>query len=498
MKKILFPEQIYEADKQTLLHEGISELELMERAASKCYAFIKNKIKKEDKIHIFCGPGNNGGDGLVIARLLDADGYSVNVHMVASSTNYSKAFEANLSRLEKTNVNVSHFKDCVKIEEKDVIIDCIFGIGLSREPEGVFLEAIQCINQSKALSISIDFPSGLFADKSVKNKNAVVKADYTLTFQVPKLAFLLPFSYPFTGKIKIIDIGLDKDYLKNVEIKYAILEKKDIRKKLRHREKYSHKGTFGHALMVGGSFGKTGAVLLSAKGALRSGTGLVSCWVPQCAYTILQTSFPEAMVEVDDNESFLTNMKWNILPTAIGIGPGMGTQKPTQKAFGQFLKDAKEPLVIDADALNILSKNKEFLKELPKDSILTPHPKEFERLVGKSEDDFDQLEKLISFSKKHQVIVVLKGANTAICSQGTVVFNSTGNPGMATGGSGDVLTGIITGFLAQGYCPLDAALIGVYIHGLSGDLALKQESEESLIASDMIKNLGKAFQKLKK
>ena len=494
--KILSAKQLYEADQITINKGDITSLELMERAATNCFQWIHNRLQGGAiPIHVFCGTGNNGGDGLVIARHLKQHGYNVHTYIINCGNKRSEAFLANYDKLKEIGVwaeMITCSSEFPKVSENDMVVDAIFGLGLSRSPENILKETIQFINRSNAYVLSIDFPSGLFSDKSVLDKESVIKAYHVLTFQTPKLAFLLPENQKYAPSFDVIDIGLDLEYLYTIETNFNISTKIDILKVYKQREKFSHKGDFGHSLIIGGSFGKIGAVTLASKAALKIGSGLVTAYVPKCAYQILQTAIPEVMVEVDAaNELEYFNSK--IAPTAIGLGIGMGTHSKTIKGFTKFLKENKLPLVVDADAINIISKSKSLLKLLPDNSILTPHPKEFERLVGKWKDDYDKLNKLLKLSIKYKLIIVLKGAYTAIANQGKIYFNTTGNPALATAGSGDVLTGILTGLIAQKYSSFNAAVLGVYLHGKTAELAMKTRVYETFIATDSINFLSDAF-----
>ncbi len=494
--KILSAEQIYKADQATIRNLPILSVDLMEQAAGVCTDWISLYLNDfQNTIHIFCGIGNNGGDGLVIARKLLQLGYDVNTYIVNFSNNKSSDFITNYDRLTELGykpIDLTENNYTFKISNSDIIIDAIFGIGLTRSPQGFVKEIIQIINSAKAKVIAIDFPSGLAARNigdsniiSKFDKNAIIKASITLTFQNPKLAFLLQENEMFYGDWHLLNIGLDQNYIDGIDTNFHLITINEIKKIYKPRSKFSHKGTFGHSLLIGGSFGKIGAMVLASKAALKIGSGLVSAYVPKCGYQILQTSIPEVMTEVDDEKEIqFFNYKTN--PNVIGIGMGLGTSSKTTDGFIKFLKNNSLPLVIDADALNILSKNKEQLEFLPKKTILTPHPKEFERLVGKWKNDFEKLEKLLAFSNQYNCIVVLKGANTVIADQQKLYFNKTGNPALATGGSGDVLTGIITGLVAQGYKSLDAAIFAVYIHGRTADIALHNNyTMETFTASNI-------------
>lgn len=495
--KILSPAQIYEADQATIKNFPISSTDLMEKAASKCYDWIIEQFPDHSRqVHVCCGMGNNGGDGLVISRLLIKKGYKVHTHLICFTEKRSDDFKINLTRLTEMSASIKEVRQGSEfpiIDQEDLVIDAIFGIGLKRSPNGFANDFIKHLNASNTTIISIDMPSGLFAESKVEDKEAVVKSTITLSFQAPKLAFLLPDHQSYMNYWKILDIALDPDYLETAESDYHWIDHRFINDFIKKRERFSHKGTFGHSLLIGGSFGKVGAMILASKAALKAGSGLVSTYIPKCGYSAMQTSNPEVMVEVDD-EKYLQFFNIKTKPNAIGIGPGLGTHLKTKKGFVEFVRDCKVPLVIDADGLNIISEHEDLLKMIPKDAILTPHPKEFQRLVGSWTDDYDKLAKQINFSSKLQCVVVLKGAYTSIAYQGKVYFNSSGNPGLATAGSGDVLTGIITGLLAQGYTSLQAAILGVFIHGRAADIGIVfTESMESLTAMDCISYLGKVF-----
>ena len=498
--KILSANQVYNADQATMKSLSISSTELMEKASISCFKWIDKVYQNTGiSVHVFCGLGNNGGDGLVISRLLAEKGRDVRTYLVNFSDKRSDDFLINLERLKEQNVSIYEImnkEDFPAVSDNDLIIDAIFGIGLSRTIEGFTSELIQKINASKAAVISIDMPSGLYPDKHITDNMSVIRADQVLTFQVPKLAFLIPENQEYVNAWQVLDIGLDKTYLETVPCDYEFVETDDIKKFFKKRKKFSHKGSYGHSLIIGGSFGKIGAVILASKAALKSGSGLVSTYIPKCGYTAMQSANPEVMVEVDD-EKIVQFFNFKTMPNAIGVGPGLGTHLKTKKGFVEFYSTCKVPMVIDADGLNIIAEFKDLKKLIPRNTILTPHPKEFERLVGKWTDDYHKLEMLKDFSVKNNCVVVLKGAYTAISYQGKIWFNSSGNAALATAGSGDVLTGIITSLLAQGYSSVEASLMGVFIHGRTADIGIESdESTESFIASDAISCLAEAFKEL--
>jgi ADP-dependent NAD(P)H-hydrate dehydratase / NAD(P)H-hydrate epimerase len=494
MLKILTTSQIRELDACTIRHEPIASIGLMERACEAFTGWVTAKIPINKTIGVVCGTGNNGGDGLGIARLLTDHGYDVKVWIIRSSMPESEDFKINLQRIRgKIPVfEIISESDQNLFSDRSILIDAIFGSGLSRPAEGIYAQAIRCMNKTNAQRIAVDIPSGLMADKP--SEGEIVLADHTVSFQFPKLSFLFPQSNVYVGSWHVVDIGLDRNFIADAGTIYSLLEQNDIYTLLKPRSKFDHKGNFGHALLIAGSYGKMGAAILSARSALRSGAGLLTVHVPQCGYQIMQTSVPEAMVSVDENEKIFSATPDIKNFSAIGIGPGIGQDKKTVRAFNALLETAGKPLVIDADALNILSSNRELIHLLPENSVLTPHPKEFERLAGSWKNDFERLNRQIDFSAKTGTIVLLKGAHTSISTPaGKVYFNNTGNPGMATGGSGDVLTGIVTGLLAQGYSGLDSALIGCWVHGAAGDQAAAHMGQVSMTASDITAYLPGAF-----
>lgn len=494
--KIFKAEQVREADAYTIKHEPISSLDLMERASKKISNWIKKKYNKNQKVAILVGPGNNGGDGLVVARHLIESGYFVKVYDMGISQQYSPDFEANQACLLELDITSLQKWDIVSIDlnEFDLIVDAIFGSGLNRAINGQLAEAIHQINLSLTQKLSIDIPSGLFAEDNTNNKGAIFEADYTLSFQFPKLAFLFPEHEKYVGQFRIFDIGIHQEFIKKTESSYYFAEQNDIDFTFLRRKNFSHKGTYGHALMIAGSKGKMGAAVLSVLASLRSGTGLVSALIPEDERFILQTASPESMCNTYTDKTELPELE-NF--SAIGIGPGLGQSELSIKLFRKLLKKVKLPTVFDADALNILASKPELLDLVPKQSIFTPHLKELERLIGPSLSPFDRLYKTLLFAKKQDVFVLIKGANSCIVSpEGDFCFNSTGNPGMATAGSGDVLTGIITGLLAQGLSSFEALQTAVFVHGFAGDLAQKKQHAASMIATDIIRNIGKAYKKL--
>lgn len=497
--KILSAEQIFQADRLTIANEKISSSDLMERAGNELYKYIHSDSFYQNRtFHFFCGRGNNGGDGLVLARKMFSKNFHIKIYLLKIGKP-SEDFSLNLQRIKKKGITVEELNaenDFPEVNKDDIIVDAIFGIGLNRSPEGWIKNLIQYLNSKKAFVLAIDIPTGLFANRPLTDKETVIKADLTLTFQVPKMAFFIPESSSFMSDFRVLDIGLDADFISGAKPLATLVSREKIQAIYEKREKFGHKGTYGHTLIIAGSYGKMGACILSVKAAFRAGAGMVTAFIPACGYQIMQTTVPEAMVIVDADLKEITNIEFDFKPSSIAIGMGTGTSSSIVKAFKTFLKNHSEPLVIDADALNIISKNKEFLEYLPKLSVLTPHPKELERLIGTWENDFDKIEKTKNFSKIHQVIVVIKGAYSMIIFEEEVFINTSGNPGMATAGSGDALSGIIAAMLSQKYPPLTAAIFGVFIHGLAGDKAAGKSGLESMMAGDIIEALPQAFLEL--
>lgn len=504
--KILSVEQIRAADTYTILHEPIASVDLMERA-SRAFVnwFYENFETGNFKVKIFCGLGDNGGDGLAIARMLQPLGYDLEVFAVKYSDKTSENFQINLKRLEK-QLTINYIEnEQFKIDfiENDIVIDALLGSGLSRPTESLLKSVIEQINKSETTIISVDMPSGLFADKSNNLTDVIIKATNTVTFQLPKLALMLPENAEFVGDWYVVDIGLHKDFIQNAETQYFFSAPNEVEKLIKPRKKFSHKGTFGHALLIAGSHGMMGAAVLSARACMRSGVGKLTVHSVKSGLPIMQTLLPEAMYwEAWNNKSvdfIATNFHVDDFSNhfqTVGVGPGIGVHgsiRMSLEKLCEICQDLAIPMVLDADALNNFSTEKGHLgmKKIPENSILTPHPKEFKGLIGKSwKDDYEKLDFLREFAVNRKLIVCLKGANTAVAlPDGTIYFNSSGNAGMATAGSGDVLTGIITALLAQGYSPKEAAILGVYQHGVAADRAAEKFGMASMMASDIVENI---------
>ncbi len=501
--KLFTTKQIAILDKYTIEYEPISAIDLMERAALQISEWLVQRFTTEQKIILFAGPGNNGGDALAIARQMAELNYSCEVFLLDLGKELSGSPAMNWRRLQdQKKVKLTKIKstnDFPEIEESSIIVDGLFGSGLSRPLDGLSSKIVMQLNQLTNTIISIDIPSGLMGEENTQNiPDNIIRADFTITFQFPKLSFLFSENIEYVGEWEVLPIGLHPDGIEKTPSDFYFLTNDDIQEILPERSTFDHKGTFGHALLIAGSFGKMGAAILAAKACLRAGVGLLTSHVPRMGYSIIQTAVPEAMASVDQHDSMFTEFP-DLTPfSAIGIGPGLNQKSNSCKALCSLLEKSKVPLVIDADALNILSDNNEWLDRLPEDSILTPHPGEFKRLVGDAKNSYERIQQQIQFSKKYKVNLVLKGAFTSVSTpDGKIYFNSTGNPGMATAGSGDVLTGIILGLLAQGMASEDAAVCGVYMHGLAGDIAAEDFSQYSLVAGDIVEKMGNAFLSIK-
>ncbi|MBV8252458.1 MAG: NAD(P)H-hydrate dehydratase [Chitinophaga sp.] len=498
--KIFSAPQVREADAYTIQHEPVSSLDLMERAASRCTTWIEEHFSPKNPIYIFCGKGNNGGDGLAIARQLLQLGYEAAAWTIQGQTSPDHA--ANLLRLQESYPDKVHPLNDLQafptLPAGALIVDALFGTGLNKPIDGWMAGVVHHINnlRQKHTIIAIDTPSGLCADSSSLH-TPVVQAHYTLSFETWKLAFLMPENAAVTGQVHILPIGLHPDYLTHTPARFHLTDQETIRTIYQPRDPFGHKGIYGHALLIAGCYGKMGAALLAARSCLRAGVGLLTCHVPTSGYQIMQLGEPAAMCITDSEIQHSTHFHEDIAEgkyTTVGIGPGLGSHQQTALSLEKLLENFRQPMVLDADALNIISVYPYLLYRIPQGSILTPHPKEFERLFGKTANDFERLELLSSKSQELGIYILLKGRYSAMaCPDGSVYFNPTGNPGMATGGSGDVLTGILTALLAQRYTPKAAIILGVWIHGFAGDLAAASLSQEAMTAGDITSHLGSAF-----
>ena len=499
--KIFSVSQIKAWDAYTIREEPISSVELMERAATACSKWIFQHFNNTASFKIFCGKGNNGGDGLAVARHLIENGNPVSVYIIENNSNGSADFQINLERLNKISNHVYFLEneESFPVFKNDIVIDALFGTGLNKPPSGLFSSLINHINKFSEKVISIDVPSGLYVDTSSlspKNGNSIIKANYTLSFQNQKLAFLMSENESFTGEVVLLDIQLSKDYEEQQNSQFEFADKTLIHNIYIPRTPFAHKGNYGYACLLAGSYGMMGAAVLTAKACLRGGVGKLTCFTCKTGYQIIQTSVPEAMCKTFGNR-FIKGVKNFKNFDVIGIGPGIGRHSSHKQLLQQLFKNFKKPMVIDADGLNMLSENPGLYKSIHANSIITPHPKEFERLFGKTDSDFDRINLALQKAKDLNIFIVLKSHFTFIATpHGKGYFNSTGNAGMATAGAGDVLTGIITSLMAQKYSSLNSCIFGVYLHGLAGDIAAEKLSKEALIAGDIIDNLGEAFKEI--
>lgn len=500
--KIFDTRDIKEIDAFTIKNEPISSVDLMERAAEGCALWINNRYTKDQTFTVFTGSGNNGGDGWAIARILTDRGYSnIRLYHLEISSSISPDLKINQSRLTRQGKVAIHMirsiADFPIPEPESILIDALFGSGLNRPLEGIAANLVAHLNTSGCPIISIDLPSGLMGEVN-QPENKVIRAQHTLTFQFPKRAFFYIENSAHTGDWHIIDIGLHAKVIHEKHSDFHYLTFEEISGKIRKRSRFSHKGVFGHALLLAGSYGMAGAAILAARACIRSGTGLLTTHLPGLCYPIAQAVVPESIFSIDKNPEVFSTLPEIEKYTAIGVGPGLGTADITAVALNNLINNSNIPMVLDADALNILAMHSGLIAELPENSIITPHPGEFDRLFGKSENGLMRNMLQIEKSKEYKVIIILKGAYSSITlPDGTCYFNSTGNPGMATGGSGDVLTGIILSLLSQKLTPVDAALTGTFLHGLAGDLAAEEKGQQSLIASDIIDNLNVGFKKIR-
>lgn len=500
--KILTCTQQKEADAYTIANNNILSINLMEKAASLIADEISKRWDRSHRIVVFAGAGNNGGDALAVARLLFSKSYPVEIYLFNIKGTISEDCMTNIQRLQQCGFTdyheISNAFEPPKLTAEDVVVDGLFGSGLNKPLSGGFASVVKYINASNAQVVSIDLPSGLMGEDNSNNlRTNIIRADLTLSIQLPKLAFLFPENEDIVGEWKTLDIGISQEFIAQADTPYIITEASEMSQLIKPRKRFAFKNNFGHALLIAGSSGMAGASILAARACLRSGVGLLTIHTPVCNHDILQTAVPEAMVQNDVHELYFAEPVDLDNYQAIAIGPGIGQEEETALATFDQLADCYIPAVLDADAINILSSHRNYLNRLPRRSILTPHIGELERLIGRCNDSFDRLTKAKELAAYLQCYIVLKGAySTVITPEGKFYFNPTGNPGMATGGSGDVLTGIILALLAQGYSQENAARLGTFVHGLAGDIACRCTGEISLTASDIIAALPEAWKEL--
>ena len=499
MIKIFPTYEVKQLDAYTIENEPIASIDLMERASQTLTTAIAARWTTETPFVVFAGPGNNGGDALAVARLMAHKGYRMEVYLFNPKDDLSSDCEENKQRLmEMEEVTFHEIKTQFVppvLTSNHVVIDGLFGSGLNKPLSGGFASVVKYINASPATIVAIDVPSGLMGEEnSFTLSTPIVHAHLTLTLQQPKLSFLFAENASYVGEWEVLDIGLSRQAIEEIPTLWKMMTLNDVRQWIKPRAKHAHKGTFGRGLLIAGSEGMAGASILSAKGALRSGIGLLTVHLPYYNNVIVQTAVPEAMTEMDVHNTHFAGATDTEEYQAVAIGPGLGHARDTELAVLDQISSTNVPMVIDADALNILGANRNYLTKLPKGSILTPHPKEMERLVGKCSNSYERIQRASELAAKANVYIVLKGAYTAIIQpDGEIVFNTTGNPGMATGGSGDVLTGILLALLAQGYESGLAASLGVFLHGMAGDIAAERQGEVAMTASDIIDSLPQAW-----
>lgn len=501
--KIFTSAQIRELDHYTIEHEPIKSIDLMERAAEALTKAITELWDTETPFIVFAGPGNNGGDALAVTRKLINRGYNAKAYLFNVKGTLSPDCIINKERLREMGnealVEITREFEPPTLTRETVVIDGLFGSGINKPLGGGFAAVVNYINQSESKVVSIDIPSGLMTeDNSFNVQQNIIRADLTLTLGMKKLCMMMADNKKFIGKLEVLDIGLSKEFIDKTEAQCSILEEQTIRSMMKERSDYAHKGSMGHALLIAGSYGMAGAAILASKACLRSGAGKLTVHTPSKNNDIMQISVPEAIIQPDSNEENFSSLPDTNLYDTIGVGPGLGTSDSSAIALVSLIRSAKKSMVIDADALNILATHRTWIQQLPEGLIYTPHPKEFDKFYGsEAATDYDRLMKARDMAQRLQGYIILKGHHSALCiPNGQIIFNSTGNAGMATAGSGDVLTGILTALLARGYTPKEAAMIGMYLHGLAGDYAARDLGMESLIASDIIQYLPKAFKKL--
>ena len=502
--KIFTSAQLRELDRYTTEHERSTSLDLMERSARAVASVITSIWNPQTPVVVFAGPGNNGGDALAVARLLCEQSYAVKVYLFNIHNKLSDDCAANRRRLQEGKyasalIEVTMNFDPPQLSPDTLIVDGLFGTGLNKPLSGGFASLVKYINQSPARVVSIDIPSGLMAEDNTYNIRAnIVRAHLTLTLQQKKLCMLLADNQPYLGQVRVLDIKLSDEYIRKTDTQYRIIEGEELKPMLRRRNEFAHKGDMGHAFIVAGSYGMAGAAILSAKACLRAGVGKVTVHTPRKNNDVLQVAAPEAVLHLDREDQFFTEPEATEDYEAMAIGPGLGRAESTAIAMITQLRRATCPCVVDADALNMLSNHRAWMQQLPKEIIMTPHAAEFDRMLGStSNGSYDRLSKARDMAERISAYIILKGRYSALCMpDGHVFFNPTGNAGMATAGSGDVLTGILVGLLARGYQQREAALLGMYLHGLAGDMAANDLGQESLIASDIIRYLPRAIRKL--
>lgn len=503
--KIFDSKTIKELDRKTCELQKINSIELMERAASAVTSEIVARFFPNRRIVVIAGPGNNGGDALAVARMLLEQGFA-NVEVYLFNVSQPKGLSHDCQE-EYERLKATEGANLIEVEREfvppvlgrsDVVVDGLFGSGLRTPLQGGFVSVARYINESEAYVISIDIPSGLFGEwNETTITRDMVHADLTLTFQQPRLSFFFPENEEVVGEVKVLDIGLDRQAILEAPSDFILVEEKNIKSTLKLRDPYINKRDCGSVLLFAGSLGMFGAAIIAARGALRAGAGLVTVHSAHYGMVPLQTAVPCAMFEPDKGDRRITDMTLHHNHQAVAAGPGIGTGAETINALENLLKNIKSPLILDADALNCISERPSLLSLLPPRTIITPHIGEFERLFGPQPTSELRLKKAIEMSKYYNIVIVLKGHHTMVVRPtGKVYINNTGNPGMATAGAGDVLTGTMAAIVAQGYRPEVAAIMAVYFHGVAGDIAAEKVGEFGVTANDIADSLGLAIQRV--
>ncbi len=504
--KIATREIVREIDRLTIEKYGIPGLVLMENAGRAAADVLLENFAYAGKVAVFAGGGNNGGDGFVIARHLISEGLDVDTYVVSNPKKYKGDAFTNYKALKKIGGNIVELKDNLrKYKQADVIVDAIFGTGLDREVTGFYKKVIEFINSQGVPTLAVDLPSGLDSNTGYPLGTAVL-ADVTVTFVLPKLGTSIYPGVEFAGEIYVADITTPNFLLD--DIPYELLSSESVDKILAPRYEDTHKGTYGHLFILAGSPGKSGAASLAALGAQRAGTGLVTVGVPKSLHSIIEQKTTEAMTEplpetdIETLGAVSVNRTLEIMKerkSALAVGPGISTTDETREFLYEIIRNSTIPMLIDADAITLVAENPKVLKEAKVPIVLTPHPGEMSRLAGipTEEVQADRVGVSLDFSAKYNVYLVLKGARSIISTpEGEIFINTTGNAGMASGGMGDVLSGIIGGFLAQRLSPSDACRLGVFIHGLAGDIVAHENGEVGMIASDVANALPKAISQI--
>ncbi len=499
--KLFTTQQLNDIARYTIEHDKISIIDFVERVAEGVAFEIEARWRPGKPVVVFAGCEDNGAQALAVARILSEHGYKPEVYLINVGGNAlnttCKAYRDALLALD-TDI---YFNEIVKefsiprLSSNHLVIDGLFGPGIKEGLKGGYRTLVQYINDSGATVVSIDVPSGMFGDSNPFAVNRdIIHADLTLAIQFPRIAFFNPDNAELVGEWKIIDIGMNETSIRNTQARHHLIEADEIKSLLKSRPLHCSKADFGAGLLIAGSYGMMGAAVLGARGAIRSGIGKLTVQSPKCGYQIMQSSVPDVLYQYNKGEYYITQLEVDKPFDAVAIGPGIGTNDATLQALENFLLARTSPVILDADALNCIARKPTLLNSVPVLSIITPHIGEFDRLFGQHTSAEMRLQKAVEMARFYNIIIVLKGHYTAtVRPDGVVCFNSSGTPAMATAGSGDVLTGIILSLVAQGYKPEQASMMGVYIHGIAGELAAREHGEYGVTASDIANSVGRAI-----